>query len=233
MRLEQVLVAVTLLLAISIAAGARSRQTVQQSKTLIYNFERDTPGQLPEKFQDALTGSGARGQWEVRSDPTAPSRPNVLAQTSEDRTSYRFPLAIAQEGSFRDIDLSVRLKPVSGKVDQAGGLVWRFKDAFNYYIVRANALEGNVVLYKVENGKRTDLPLKGVGRSYGKKVRVPAGEWSTLRVMVKGKLFEVYFNGQKLFEVEDETFKEAGKVGLWTKADSVTHFDDLTVKAIG
>ena len=98
-----------------------------------------------------------------------------------------------------------------------------------YYIVRANALEDNVVLYKVENGKRTDLPLKGEGRTYGKKAEVPAGQWSTLRVVANGPRFEVYFNGAKLDQVEDSTFTQPGKVGVWTKADSVTHFDDLTV----
>jgi hypothetical protein len=155
----------------------------------------------------------------------------VLAQTSTDKTNYRFPLAISDEASFRDLDLSVRFKPISGRVDQAAGLVWRLKDANNYYIVRANALEGNVVLYKVQNGKRTDLPLKNEGRTYGKKTSVPSGQWSELRVVVTGNLFEVSLNGQKLYEVEDNTFTEAGKVGLWTKADSMTYFDDLRVTA--
>jgi hypothetical protein len=118
---------------------------------------------------------------------------------------------------------------VSGTVDQAAGIVWRYKDKDNYYIVRANARENNVVLYKVENGRRTDLPLKGEGRTYGKKETVPSGQWSTLRILVRGNLFEVYHNGKKLYEVEDDTFKDAGKVGLWTKADSVTYFDDLTI----
>ena len=95
--------------------------------------------------------------------------------------------------------------------------------------VRANALEDNVVLYKVEGGKRTDLPLRGEGRTYGKKSQVPAGQWSTLRVVANGPVFEVYFNGSKLYEVEDTTFSKPGKVGLWTKADSVTQFDDLTI----
>ncbi|MBX3295853.1 MAG: DUF1080 domain-containing protein [Acidobacteria bacterium] len=186
---------------------------------------------MPAKFHTALTGKGLKGEWAVKADSTAPSAPHILAQTSTDNTSYRFPLAIADEGSFRDLDLSVKFKPISGKVDQAAGLVWRLKDANNYYIVRANALENNVVLYKVENGKRTDLPVKGEGRTYGKRASVPANQWSELRVVQTGNLAEVYVNGAKLFEVEDETFREAGKIGLWTKADSVTHFDDLKVTA--
>ncbi len=205
---------------------------VQESgKTLTYNFDSDPAGTMPAKFHDALTGKGSRGQWAVKADPTAPSAPNVFAQTSADKTSYRFPLAIADEGSFRDLDLSVRFKPISGTVDQAAGLVWRLKDANNYYIVRANALENNVVLYKVRDGKRTDLPVKGEGRTYGKKARVPANQWSELRVVQTGNLAEVFLNGTKLYEVEDDTFKDAGKVGVWTKADSVTYFDDLRVTA--
>src|SRR5215203_1267754 len=205
--------------------------TQEPGKSFTYNFDKDPAGGLPAKFHPALTGSGAPGVWAITADTSAPSQPNVFAQTSADKTSYRFPLAIADEGSFRDLDLSVRFKTISGRVDQAAGLVWRLKDANNYYIVRANALEGNVVLYKVQNGKRTDLPVKGEGRTYGKKAKVPSGEWSTLRVVAAGNLFEVYLNNQKLYEVEDNTFPEGGKVGLWTKADSVTHFDDLRVTA--
>jgi hypothetical protein len=114
---------------------------------------------------------------------------------------------------------------VSGRVDQAAGLVWRYRDENNYYIVRANALENNVVLYKVENGRRT--PLGPVGRSddYGVEHDVPAGRWSALGVVFDGARFVVSFDGQSLFEVVDATFTEPGRVGLWTKADSVTYFD--------
>jgi 3-keto-disaccharide hydrolase len=203
----------------------------EPGKSFVYNFDTDTSGKLPAKFHGALTGRGVAGVWEVKADSSAPSPPNVLAQTSTDKTSYRFPVAIADEGSFRDLDLSVKFKPISGDVDRAAGLVWRLKDANNYYIVRANALENNVVLYKVENGKRTDLPLKGEGRTYGKKSSVPTAQWSELRVVAAGILFEVFLNGQKLYEVEDNTFTAAGKVGLWTKADSLTYFDDLRVTA--
>ncbi|MGI8917264.1 MAG: hypothetical protein ACR2H6_01595, partial [Pyrinomonadaceae bacterium] len=181
----------------------------QTGKSLVSNFDTDTAGKLPAKFHAALTGKGSAGTWEVKADSSAPSQPNVLAQSSTDKTSYRFPLAIADEGSFHDLDVSVKFKPISGEVDQAAGLVWRLKDANNYYIVRANALENNVVLYKVENGKRTDLPLKGEGRTYGKKASVPSAQWSELRVVATGNLFEVYVNSQKLYEVEDNTFTEA------------------------
>jgi hypothetical protein len=140
-------------------------------------------------------------------------------------------MAIFQAVSAANLDLSVQLKPVSGSEDQAGGLVWRYQDSNNYYVVRANALEGNVVLYKVQNGRRTDLAVKGEGRTYGKKAAVPSGRWSDLRVVATGPRFEVFWNGTKLFEVEDTTFPQAGTVGVWTKADSVTAFDNLVVSA--
>jgi Domain of Unknown Function (DUF1080) len=193
------------------------------------DFDKDKIGALPNDFITALTGSGREGVWAVVKDDASPGQKNALAQTDADATSYRFPVCVYEKLSAKDVDLSVKFKPVSGKKDQAAGLVWRYRDKDNYYVARANALENNVVLYKVQNGKREDLPLKGEGRTYGRKASVPSGQWSMLRVTAKGDLFTVFLNGEKLYEVEDVTFAEAGKVGLWTKADSVTYFDDLKV----
>jgi Domain of Unknown Function (DUF1080) len=196
-------------------------------KIMTINFDQDKTGALPKDFTTALTGSGREGAWAVAQDDGK----NVLAQTDADVTSYRFPVCVYEKLNAKDVDLSVRFKPVSGKKDQAAGLIWRYRDKDNYYIVRANALENNVVLYKVQNGKREDLPLKEEGRTYGKKTTVPGNQWSELRVTAKGNLFAVYLNGRKLYEVEDGTFADAGKIGVWTKADSVTYFDDLKVVA--
>jgi hypothetical protein len=169
----------------------------------------------------------------VQKDDTAPSASNVLAQVSDDATSYRFPVCIYQGLQAADVDLSVRFKTVSGKKDQAAGLIWRCQDANNYYVVRANALEGNVVLYKIENGKRTDLKPKGAdATAYGIKTPVEPQQWHALRVRARGNIFTVFLKGKELFQVEDSTFREAGKVGLWTKADSVTLFDDMNFEAI-
>jgi len=205
------------------AALATSAQTI--------DFNKDKAGEPPKGFSTALTGQGKAGVWVVTKDDSSPDRGNVLAQTDADATGYRFPLCVHDGVTAKDADISVKFKPVSGMKDQAAGVVWRYRDKDNYYIVRANALENNVVLYKVQNGKREDLPLKGEGRTYGKKMPVPKNQWSELRVTAKGDLFTVWLNGQKLYEVEDRTFTEAGKVGLWTKADSVTYFDDLKVVA--
>ena len=192
-------------------------------KGFSYNFDSDSVGQKPARFHDALTGQGAKPQWVVKADSSAPSQPNVLAQLSIDKTDYRFPLAIADEGSFRDLDLSVKFKTISGEVDRAAGMVFRLKDANNYYVVRANALENNYRLYHVVNGRRVQFA--------GANFKVASGEWHELRVECVGNHIACYYDNEKKIDATDETFKEAGKVGLWTKADSVTYFDDLRVTA--
>jgi Domain of Unknown Function (DUF1080) len=207
------------------AAVAAEKAAPQQSsgKQFVYNFDNDAPGQLPAKFHGAKTGEGTREKWVVTADPTAPSKPNVVAQTSTDQTDYRFPLLISDEGSFQDLDLNVKFKAVSGSVDRAAGLVFRLKDANNYYIVRANALENNYRLYHVVNGRRSQFA--------GANFKVTSGEWHELRVENVGNKITCYYDGSKKIEATDGTFKDAGKVGLWTKADSVTYFDDLKVTA--
>jgi len=199
----------------------------------VIGFDDQKPGEPPLGFSCALTGQGRPGVWRVVRDEAAASGPNVLAQSDQDATSYRFPLCVLDAVSGTDVDLSVRFKAISGAKDQAAGIVWRYHDPNNYYIVRANALEGNVVPYKVEGGKRTDLDPKGSGLfAYGKKVAVPSGAWNTLGVVARGTLFVVSLNGQRLFQVEDSTFRSPGKVGVWTKADSVTYFDDLAITVV-
>jgi len=196
----------------------------------VINFDSAQPGSVPPGWTVAMTHNGGAPKWEVLNDPSAPSQPNVLAQTSNDPTDGRFPLAILDKATFKDGELSVRSKAISGKVDQGAGLVWRYRDPNNYYLVRANALEDNVVLYKVENGRRSSIAPKGTPpKTYGVRHKVPSQTWNTLRVTFNGPLFTVYFNGEKLFDVEDSTFQGAGKVGLWTKADSVIYFDDFEV----
>lgn len=194
-------------------------------------FDSAKPGGAPLDWTVAMTHEGGPPKWEILPDPSAPSKPYVLAQTSTDKTSARFPLAIYKKASFTNGSLSVRFKAVSGERDQAAGLVWRYKDPDNYYIVRANALEDNVVLYKVEGGKRLSLEPKGTpSKTYGVKQKVPNQTWNTLKVSFEGAHFEVFFNASRIMEVEDTTFAAAGQVGLWTKADSVTYFDDFQVE---
>jgi hypothetical protein len=162
-------------------------------KQIVYNFDDAAPGRLPQRFHAALTGRGAPGTWIVQADPTAPSKPSVLAQTSTDKTDYRFPLAIADDGAFGDVDLSVKFKAISGSVDEAGGLVFRLKDANNYYVVRANALEDNYRLYHVVNGQRKQFA--------GVRVKVSPGEWHEMRVEAVGNKITCYLDGAKSYRL--------------------------------
>jgi hypothetical protein len=183
----------------------------------------DAGPDLPKGWQTGITGKG-QAQWAVVVEDSAPSKPKVLKQSGD----ATFAWAAKTDEKIKDGFVEVKFKAVAGKEDQAGGIVFRFLDGNNYYVVRANALEDNVVLYKTVGGKRTSLPVKGRMFSYGVDTKVASGKWHSLRVEFKGSLFTVFFNGTKLFEVEDTTFKDAGAVGLWTKADSVTVFDDFT-----
>src|SRR5882672_2533060 len=176
------------------------------SRAEIINFDAAPTGGLPPGWTSTMTHAGGAPKWEIVADNTAPSKPNVLAQLSNDPADGRFPLAILEKANFKDGELSVRTRAISGKVDQGAGLVWRYRDPNNYYLVRANALEDNVVLYKVERGRRGSIAPKGTAKgTYGVKHKVPSQVWNTLRVTFQGSQFAVYFNGQKLFEVEDAT----------------------------
>ena len=194
------------------AAGAKS-----------WDFEEGEIGKTPPGFTTALTGGGGAVSWVLKEEAGAPSGKKVLAQTSADETGNRFPLCVRDDASLKDVAVSVKFKPLTGKVDQSGGVVLRYKDAKNYYIARANALEDNVRLYKVVDGSRKQFA--------GADTKVTGGQWHSLKLEVKGKRFKVTFNDKLLFEADDETFADAGKIGLWTKADSVTLFDDLKAES--
>jgi len=183
-------------------------------------FEADAVGGPPRGWILTMTGRGAP-KWTVERDQDGEL---VLKQSGK----ATYPLALKEATNIRDGFVEVRFKPISGSEDRAGGIVWRAKDANNYYVVRANALEDNVVLYKTVNGVRSSLDLVGQKGGYGIKTAVPANQWHTLRVEFAGARFNVVFNGKPLFAVEDATFSQAGMVGLWTKADSVTAFSGLT-----
>jgi hypothetical protein len=182
-------------------------------------FESDAIGGPPRGWILTMTGRGTP-KWTVERDEDGRA---VLKQSGK----ATYPLALKEGTNIQDGYAEIRFKPLSGSEDRAGGIVWRAKDANNYYVVRANALEDNVVLYKTVNGVRSSLDLVGQKGGYGVKTAVPANQWHTLRVEFVGARFNVVFNGKPLFAVEDATFPQAGMVGLWTKADSVTAFSGL------
>ena len=196
----------------------------QDKAPVTFNFDSDKEGGAPAGFQFGRTGGGREGKWVVMTEKDAPSSPNVLAQTDTDGTDYRFPVAFTGP-EMTDLRLSVKCKPVAGKVDQGCGLAFRLKDADNYYLTRANALEDNVRLYHVVKGRRQQFA--------GWNGKVASGVWHELTVEAQADHFQVFFNGKKVIDAHDKTFTEAGKIGVWTKADSVIYFDDLSVQPLG
>jgi hypothetical protein len=208
------------LLPIAARAGADDA-TPPPAKT--WNFDSDKPEAPPGGFSFGRTGSGRQGRWVVRAEKDAPSTPNVLAQVDGDATDYRFPVAFTGP-EMNDLRLSVKCKAVAGKVDQGCGLVFRLKDADNYYLTRANALEDNVRLYHVVKGSRRQFA--------GWNGKVASGVWHDLTVEAQGDHFQVFFDGKKVIDAHDKTFTEAGTIGVWTKADSIIYFDDLSVQPL-
>src|SRR6266566_4869408 len=189
--------------------------TALVAQTTNVDFEKDRVGSAPAGWTATQTGSG-RAIWTIERDDSAPSKSNVLKQSG----TATYPICLKDDASLKDGSVEVKFKPISGKEDQAGGLIWRAKDSNNYYVSRANALENNVTIYDTVNGRRTERKRASM--------KVAPNQWHALRVDFQGTHFTVIFDGKKAIEWDDDTFKDAGKVGVWTKADSVTAFDDFS-----
>jgi len=187
--------------------------TAAQAETV--GFDRDPAGAVPAGWVCGSTGGGA-ARWSVEADASAPSAPNVLKQSGKGA----FPWCVKQGTALADGVVEVKFKPLSGREDQAGGVVWRWKDGDNYYVARANALENNVSLYYTERGSRRTIKYVDAP--------VPANAWHTLRVEFKAAGIRVVLDGKAHIEVDDTHIAGAGAVGVWTKADSVTAFDDFS-----
>jgi hypothetical protein len=187
--------------------------TASHAETI--NFDNDPPGSLPAAWEQGVTGRGA-AKWAVAPDESAPSKPNVLRQNGVGA----FPWAVRRGTSIENGFVEVRFKALSGREDQAGGVLWRWKDGDNYYVARANALENNVSLYYTQGGRR--ITIKYVDAP------VPPKAWHTLRVEFSAARISVALDGKTYIDLNDEHIKGAGAVGLWTKADSVTVFDDFS-----
>jgi hypothetical protein len=185
-----------------------------------FNFEQYTTGKSPLGWSAYLTGHGEPCRWEIRDD----GGNKVLAQVSKETQDYRFNIMVNDKLMVKDVEITVKFKGVTGNNDQGGGPVWRFRDADNYYVVRANPLENNFRLYKVVNGDRHMLKSA--------RINIETGKWYTIKVSTKGDKIKCYFDGKLALETTDDTFTQAGKTGLWTKSDAVTYFDDFNLRSL-
>jgi hypothetical protein len=182
------------------------------------SFDADVVGQPPAGWTCGATGRG-NSKWTVEADPSAPNKGKVLRQSG----TAAFPWCVRTDPKFADGWVEVKFKPLSGREDQAGGVVWRWKDGDNYYVARANALENNVSLYYTERGSRKTIKYVDAP--------VPSGQWHTLRVDFAGTRIAVSLDGKRYIDVVDGRIAGAGAVGVWTKADSVTAFNDFAYEA--
>jgi hypothetical protein len=201
--------AFVLTMLVAVLAGCVAAQVRKQ----VWDFDSATVGELPQGVTNEV------GEWKVAADDTAPSRPSVLAQMAKN-SGGTYNVALLDGTSYQDLDLTVAMKAVAGEEDQGGGPVWRAKDKENYYIARYNPLENNYRVYKTVNGRRQQLGTADVKGDLA---------WHTLRIVMNGDHIECYLDGTKYLDVRDATFGEAGKIGLWTKADAQTHFDNVEV----
>ena len=184
------------------------------------SFDKAKIGEVPAGWKTGVTGKADGSVWKIVEDKTAPGGPLVLAQTSKSPGSV-FNLCVAEEGKYKDVDISIALKPIAGDRDRGGGIIWRVKDKDNFYIVRFNPLEQNFWVYKTVAGQRISFKrIEAKGES---------GTWHTIRVVHKGDKMQCYFNGKMLLEQTDNTFTEAGMVGVWSKADAQSYFADVKV----
>jgi hypothetical protein len=207
---------------IGIASLAAGSQAVK-----VWDFEKAEVGKLPKGWSAAKTGKGPGSVWKVLEDKSAPAGPKVLVQTSSAGPRSLFNLCVADATQYTDLDLTVALKALGGKIDQGGGPAWRYRDEDNYYVARLNPLEANYRVYKVVKGKRTELASADL-----QKKESLAGQWHTIRIIQRGGRIRCCLDGKLRLELKDDTFRGAGKVGLWTKADAVTAFDKLSVAAV-
>jgi hypothetical protein len=218
LKIKRICLIAGVLVSLGLCGGCANEKKEDRENVTIIDFTTYAVGKLPDGFSTAVTDGGQPGKWEI----VDANGTRVLAQTNTDETDGRFPLCVYDTVSIKNVEVSTDFMAVAGKVDQAAGLVARYKDKDNYYITRANALEDNVRLYKVESGKR-----KQIGEAT---LKVTSGTWHSLKLEIEGTRLKVFCDEKSIIDVNDDTFQDAGKVGFWTKADSVTYFKSLKIE---
>lgn len=212
-----------LALAVPLATADWAQAKGDEDEAKVVKFSKEDLGKVPTGWRKAKTGKGKGSIWRVVADDTSPSKTGyVLAQVAKSPGRV-FNLCVLNDSNYRDVQVKVSFKAMKGKVDQGGGIVWRYLDANHYYVARMNPLEDNYRFYKVVAGKRTQLATK-------EGLKVPVGEWHTLQIKCVGDTTECELDGKVLLKCTNEALTKPGKVGLWTKADAVTEFANFTVK---
>ncbi|MBN9051020.1 MAG: hypothetical protein J0H78_16315 [Rhizobiales bacterium] len=196
---------------------------LSQSTSTTIAISRMDIGAPPREFEFARTGQGSSSRWTVVRD-TDGLEGRVIEQSSTDQTDYRFPLAIFRPLATKNVTVSLRFKPLDGRIDRSGGIAIRVTDADNYYVVRANALEDNIRFYRVVDGRREQIASVDMN--------VSAGRWHVLGIKAEGERFAITFNGKTVITTSDNAISKAGKIALWTKADSVTRFDQIAIDVL-
>ena len=203
-----------------LAAGVSLGATAGDKGRTVWSFDEDKVGNAPTSFEFAVTAKKQPGKWVIAKEGDN----HVLAQVDRDKTARRFAMALVKNSSYKDLRISVKAKPVAGEVEMVAGLVWRYKDADNYYVARWNA--DSVRVDRVVSGERQLMTPHEI------KITLTPQTWHTLTVEHRGEGIKVFVGRQMVFEGKDETYPEAGRIGVWIKADSLTYFDDLTAEEL-
>ena len=216
------LVVVSFIAALQLTLGAVVTRAEPAVPALVWNFDREQPGTLPGEFSIGTLFDGRpAGDWQVLATDRAKSPSHVLAQLMAKGAEHAYKVMLIRDVIASDLKLDVSFLPIQGQADMGGGLIWRAADDRNYYLARANPLEQNIRVYRVVNGVRHLL------QNFNQTIDVR--QWHTLRVMHRGCQINIFFDDKQVFDLCDKTFRE-GTIGLWTKSDAVTYFDDLQLQ---
>jgi len=208
-----------------VAMSLQAAFAVAEARENQWIFDKEKAGTIPDGWQAGETNSkGNPGKWEISKDKSAPSAPHVIALNRTRNSGGTYNLLIAEKTSYKDFELELKVKAIAGREDQGGGPIWRAKDENNYYVARWNPLENNLRVYYAKNGRRIQIASANV--------RLNPKEWHRIKIRHVGNTITVQIDEKQRIEVVDETFAESGMLGLWTKADAETAFDDINVKAI-
>ena len=212
------------MIVVPLGFGTMSIQAEPAAPEPAWNFDRDEPGTLPGEFSIGTMFDGRpAGDWQVLATDRAKSPPHVLAQRMAKGAEHAYKITLVKEIVASDLNLEVSFLPIQGRADMGGGLIWRAADDRNYYLARANPLEQNIRVYRVENGIRHLL------ENFNQTITVK--QWHTLRITHRGCAINIFYDDKQVFDLCDKTF-QTGMIGLWTKSDAVTYFDDLQLQQL-